>query len=206
MKGFKEKVLCIFFITIFMAVLLHKNLYANVPSERVQYIMNKTIEILEDQDLKTPEKEPEKRKLLRELSKDFFDFEEMAKRTLSFHWRKLSAGEKKEFTELFFELLEYTYIGKVKDYNGIEVNFTKEIIEGDFAMVKAKAYTDKNQKILIECRLLNKNGTWNAYDISVEGISLINNYRTQFNSIIRSSSYSNLVKKIKEKINLLKKQ
>ena len=150
MKGFKEKILFIFLITIFIGGLLNKNLYANVPTERVKYIMNKVIAILEDQDLKTPEKEPEKRKLLRELSKDFFDFEEMAKRSLSFHWRKLSAGEKKEFTELFFDLLEYTYIGKVKKYNGIEVNFTKEIIEGDFAMVKAEAYTSKNQKILIE--------------------------------------------------------
>jgi len=205
MQGFKGKIFFIFLITIFIGGLLNKNLYANVPTERVKYTINKLIEILEDQNLKTPEKEPEKRKLLEELSKDFFDFEEMSKRALSFHWRKLSAGEKKEFTELFFELLEYRYIRKVKNYNGVEVNFTKEIIEGDFAMVRAKSYT-KNQKIVVECRLLNKNGNWNAYDISIEGISLINNYRTQFNSIIRRSSYYNLVKKIKEKINLLKKQ
>ena len=73
MKGFKKKILCIFFITVFIGGLLHKNLYANVPTERVKYTMNKLIEILEDQNLKIPEKEPEKRKLLEELSKDFFD-------------------------------------------------------------------------------------------------------------------------------------
>ncbi|MDY6862460.1 MAG: ABC transporter substrate-binding protein [Thermodesulfobacteriota bacterium] len=206
MKKVIKNVLIIFLVTIFIGGPINKNSWASVPTERVKYTISRLIEILEDENLKTTEKETEKRDRLKNLAQEFFDFEEMAKRTLAMHWYKLSAEEKKDFTELFFELLEYTYIEKIKNYKGEEVNIIKERIENNFALVNCESYTKKGQKIVFNCSLINKNGIWNAYDISVEGISLVNNYRTQFNSIIRSSSYSELVEKIKDKLKLLKKQ
>ena len=122
------------------------------------------------------------------------------RRALATHWGQRTPEEKKEFVHLFSDLLERTYLGKVEDYSGEKVRYEGETIDGDYSVVKVKIVTKKNKDIPVHYRLRKEGNNWLVYDISIEGVSLINNYRTQFNSIITQSSYENLVKLVKEKI------
>jgi phospholipid transport system substrate-binding protein len=128
-----------------------------------------------------------------------FDWGEMAQRALARHWNQRTPEEKKEFTRLFGDLLEKTYLTKVEGYSGEKVQYEGESVDGNYAVVKIKIVTEKNVDIPIEYRLKKEAADWFVYDISIEGVSLVNNYRSQFNTIISQSSYGNLVKKLKEK-------
>jgi len=129
-----------------------------------------------------------------------FDWEEMSRRTLARHWARRTEEEKREFIELFSKLLERTYLEKVDDYSGEEVIFEGEIIDGDYGVVKTRIVTQKETEIPVLYRVKKKRGEWYVYDISIEGVSLINNYRIQFNSIIVRSSFKSLIKKLKAKV------
>jgi phospholipid transport system substrate-binding protein len=129
-----------------------------------------------------------------------FDWEEMARRSLGRHWAQRTAEEKKEFIRLFSELVERTYMIKVENYSGERVQYEGETIDGEYAVVKVNIVTQKNKDISVDYRLQKEGNEWLIYDVSIEGVSLINNYRTQFNSIILQSSYENLVKKMKAKV------
>jgi phospholipid transport system substrate-binding protein len=126
----------------------------------------------------------------------------MARRALATHWAKRTPQERKEFVPLFSDLLERTYMKKVEDYSGEKVLYEGETRDGDYAVVKVKIVTKKNKDISVEYRLKKEGNNWLVYDVSILGVSLVNNYRTQFNSIISQSSYENLVKKLKEKVEL----
>jgi phospholipid transport system substrate-binding protein len=126
----------------------------------------------------------------------------MARRSLATHWAKRTPEERKEFVPLFSDLLERTYMKKVEDYSGEKVLYEGETQDGDYAVVKVKIVTKKNKDISVEYRLKKEGNNWLVYDVSILGVSLVNNYRTQFNSIISQSSYENLVKKLKEKVEL----
>ncbi len=123
----------------------------------------------------------------------------MARRSLARHWAQRTDEEKKEFIRLFGELLEQTYLDKVEGYSGEKVQYEGETIDGDYAVVKVKIITKKNVDIPVKYRLKKKGNDWLVYDISIEGVSLVNNYRTQFNSILSGSSYGELVKRLKAK-------
>ncbi|MFQ5901470.1 MAG: ABC transporter substrate-binding protein [Thermodesulfobacteriota bacterium] len=126
--------------------------------------------------------------------------EEMAKRSLARHWKKRSDIEKKEFVAIFTDLIEGSYIEKIEAYTDEEILYTGEKIDGRRAVVKTRIIS-KGTEIPIYYRLLeSKDGNWMVYDIVIEGVSLIGNYRTQFSKIIRGSSYEELVKKIKAKL------
>jgi len=129
-----------------------------------------------------------------------FDWEELSRRTLARHWLQRTPEEKKEFIALFAQLPERTYWSKVEDYSGEKVTYVGEQIDGDYGLVEVKVLTSKNTEIPVFYKLKKKEGDWLVYDISIEGVSLVNNYRAQFNDIIGKSSYRDLVKKLKEKI------
>jgi phospholipid transport system substrate-binding protein len=126
----------------------------------------------------------------------------MARRSLARHWAQRTAEEKKEFVHLFAELLERTYMSKVEGYSGEKVRYQRETVDGDYAVVKVKILTQKSKDIPVEYRLKKEGDDWLVYDVSIEGVSLVNNYRTQFTSIVLQSSYENLVKKLREKVEL----
>ena len=175
---------------------------AGEPENKIKETTDKIIAILTDSALKNPAKEAEKRKLIRKAVDERFDWEEMARRSLATHWAKRTDEEKKEFVRLFPDLLEKTYLSKVEDYSGEKVRYEGEGTEGDYSVVKVKIGTQKNKEIPVEYRLMKMGNDWLVYDVSIEGVSLVNNYRTQFNSIIMQSSYENLVKKLKEKVEI----
>jgi phospholipid transport system substrate-binding protein len=136
---------------------------------------------------------------VRKIANDIFDFAEIAKRSLARHWQGRSEAERKEFVGLFADLLERSYISKIELYGGEKILYTGERIDGDAASVTTKIITKNGTEVPIEYRLLRQSDRWLVYDVSIEGVSLVSNYRTQFNKIIQTSSYAELVKKMKAK-------
>ncbi|MGZ3589857.1 MAG: MlaC/ttg2D family ABC transporter substrate-binding protein [Thermodesulfobacteriota bacterium] len=175
---------------------------AEEPTEAIKQTTDKILAIVTDPALKPPSKTAESERLIRQAVDERFDWEEMSRRSLATHWAKRTPEERKEFIPLFSDLLERTYMKKVEDYSGEKVLYEGESKEGDYASVKVKIVTKKNKDISVEYRLKKEGNKWLVYDISIMGASLVNNYRTQFNSIISQSSYENLVKRLREKVEL----
>ncbi|MFQ5586010.1 MAG: phospholipid-binding protein MlaC [Thermodesulfobacteriota bacterium] len=173
---------------------------ASEPTDQVKGTIDEVIAILKDTSLKGPEKTEQRRDKLREKMKERFTFAEMAKRSLGKHWKERSTEEKKEFVALFARLIENSYIGKIEGYTDEKVLYENEILRKRTAVVKTKIITKKGTDIPLDYRLINtKNGQWMVYDVVIEGVSLVRNYRTQFSKEIRSSSYEELVRQLKSK-------
>ncbi len=173
--------------------------WAGEPTEKIRQTTDRILSIVRNPALKGPSKAEEKRKRIRQAVDERFNWEEMAQRALARHWNQRTPEEKKEFIRLFGDLLEKTYLNKVEGYSGEKVQYEGESVDGNYAVVRMKIVTEKNVDVPVEYRLKKEATDWLVYDISIEGVSLINNYRSQFNTIISQSSYGNLVKKLKEK-------
>jgi len=176
--------------------------FAGEPTEQIKQTSDKILSIVKDPGLRSPSKAQERRRLIRKAADERFDWEEMARRSLGRYWAQRTAEEEKEFVSLFSELVERTYMSQVENYSGESVQYGKETIDGDYAVVTVDILTQKNKDISVDYRLQKEGNEWLIYDVSIEGVSLVNNYRTQFNSIIQQSSYENLVKKMKAKVAL----
>lgn len=172
---------------------------AGEPTEQVRQTIDKVIEILKNKELKKPNKTEERRSVLRKITDERFDYEEMAKRSLSVHWAKRTTAERKEFISLFKDLLERSYINKIESYSDETILYIHESVESDYSAVKTKVITKRNVEVPIDYKLLKAGNQWKVYDISIEGVSLVSNYRNQFNKIIRTNSYDELVKRLKTK-------
>ena len=177
--------------------------HAGEPQEKVRQTINDVMAILRDESLKVPERTEERRAKIRQVVTERFGFEEMAKRAMGRHWRTLTAEQQQEFLPLFSDLLENSYISKIESYVGtqeLEILYTKESMDKEgYALVRTEIVNKRDLNFEIEYRLLANKGNWEAYDIVIEGVSLVNNYRTQFNKIIRQESYEALVKKLQLK-------
>ena len=173
---------------------------AGDPEARIRQTTEKILSVVSDPALKPSSKAEEKKRLIRKAADEQFDWTEMARRSLGRHWADRNEVEKKEFVPLFAELLERTYLKKVEGYSGEKVRYEGEAVDGDHATVKIKFVTQKSKDIPVEYRLKKDTKGWFVYDVSIEGVSLVNNYRTQFNSIITQSSYENFVKVLKAKV------
>ena len=173
--------------------------WAGGPTDRMKDTTDKIIAIVSDPAFKGPEKAEEKKKSIRNVVDEVIDWEEMSRRSLGIHWQKRTDEEKREFVRLFSLLIEKTYRDKAEDYAGEKVNYVGEKIDGDYAEVESRILTSKNTEIPVNYKMTKKQGKWWVYDIVIEGVSFVNNYRTQFNSILASSSYPGLVKQLKAK-------
>lgn len=173
---------------------------AGEATDQIKKTTDKIIAILRDPALKAPEKSSEKIRLLRNAVDEQFDWQEMSRRTLARHWARRNNKEKKEFIELFGNLLERTYMDKVGDYAGERAIYRGEKVDGDYGVINVMIVGHQDREIPVMYRMKKKGGKWYVYDVSVEGVSLINNYRTQFNSIILSSSFEGLIEKMKAKV------
>jgi len=174
--------------------------WAGVPTEKVKETSDKIIAIASDPALKDPAKAAQRRERIRKAVDEMCDWEEMSRRSLGRYWAQRSEQEKKEFVRLFGQLLERTYSDKVEGYSGEKVIYLGERVDGDYAEVEVKVVTTKNTEIPVVYRMRTKEQKWWVYDIVIEGVSLVNNYRTQFNQIIRSGSYEELVTRLKKKV------
>jgi phospholipid transport system substrate-binding protein len=170
---------------------------AGEPTDHIKKTTDKMITILSDPVLKNNVEE--RRKMLRNAVNERFDWREMARRSLADHWKSLSEEEKKEFVPLFTDLLENTYMNRIENYSGDKVDYDDEKVKGEYSLVKVTIFTDKQVAIPVAYKMKKKGPEWMIYDVSIEGVSLVNNYRQQFDSVILSSSYQELVEKLKEK-------
>ena len=164
---------------------------AGEPTERIKETADRIISIISDPELQISGKDDEKKeklkkrnRLVRDVVNERFDWEEFSRRTLARNWRDRTDEEKKEFIDLFGNLLERTYLDQVEGYSGEKVVYLDEKVDGDYAIVDVKVITKKETEIPVRYRLKKKRDQWFVYDVIVEGVSLVNNYRTQFNSII----------------------
>ena len=171
---------------------------AGAPTEQVRGTVDNIAAILKSPALKTEAKKNDRRDQLRRAIFSRFDFTEMAKRSLGAQWRRLGAREQDEFTRLFTDLLERAYIDQIEAYNDEKFVYIKETIEQDFAEVQSRIVTAKGEYSL-NYRLHSVGPEWKVYDVVVENISLVNNYRSQFSRIIANQSYEELVRRMKDK-------
>jgi phospholipid transport system substrate-binding protein len=172
---------------------------AGAPTDQLRSQVDRVIKTLEDPQLKQEAKALERRKTVRSIADEIFDFGETAKRSLGRHWQARTPTEREEFVQLFADLLERSYISKIELFNGERVTYVGESIDGDTATVRTRLVTKQSTEIPVEYRMLKRGDRWLVYDVIIEGVSLIANYRTQFNKIIQTSSYQDLVKKMKGK-------
>jgi len=175
---------------------------AATPTDEIKQTTDKILSIVANPSLKTPSKTEQREKLIRQAVDERFDWEEMARRSLAIYWAKRTPEERKEFVRLFADLMERTYMKKVEDYSGEKVLYEGETKEGDYATVIVKIVTKRGEGIPVEYRLKKERDDWFIYDVSIEGVSLVNNYRIQFHSIISQSSYENLVNRLREKVEI----
>lgn len=171
------------------------------PTGAVKETVDQVFVVLRDQALKDPARQTERRAKLEEIIGKRFDYGEMAKRTLASQWKKLSPEQQQEFVTLFQQFLANSYVGNVDGYSGEEVEYLKEREKGNFAEVQTKVVSPKVQ-IPLDYRLLQKNGEWRVYDVVIDGVSLMKNYRGQFSRIINSSSFEALLEKLRSKADL----
>lgn len=189
-----------FCIVICSLIFLTANLsYAGEPTNQVKGTVDKVLDILKNKELKKPAKAEERRASIRRVVGERFDFEEMSKRTLALNWQKRTPAERKEFVTLFSDLLERSYINKIEAYTDEKIIYGEETVESEYGVVKTKIITKRNVEAPIEYKLLKKSSQWMVYDVVIEGVSLVNNYRNQFNKIIRTKSYDELVKRLRNK-------
>ena len=171
---------------------------AGPPTDQIKATVDKAVGLLRDSRDK-PVGIDERRAQLREILFTRFDFSEMARRALGAHWRRRTATEQQEFVQLFTELLERQYAGIIESYTDEKIVYVSEITDGAFAEVNSKIFTAKGQELSINYKAQLIGQEWKVYDVIAEEISLVNNFRSQFNRVISSSSYDELVRRLREK-------
>jgi len=168
---------------------------AGAPTDQVKQYTDEVVRILDDPAMRSADK----RAAVRKVAGDVFDLTETAKRALGRHWQGRTAAEREEFVQLFADLLERTYISKIDLYGGERVKYVGETIDGNYAVVKGRVVTKKGTEVPVDARLLNRNGRWLIYDVTVENVSLVGNYRAQFDHILRTSSFQELLNRLRSR-------
>jgi phospholipid transport system substrate-binding protein len=168
---------------------------AGPPTDQVRRYTEIVQRILDD----TAMPAADKREAVRKIAEEVFDMTETAKRALGRHWQGRTPAEQEEFVQVFAELLERTYISKIDLYGGEQLQFTGEAVDGNFATVRGKLVTKQRSEIPLEARLHQRDGRWLIYDVVIESVSLVGNYRSQFDRIIRTASFEELLKRLKSR-------
>jgi phospholipid transport system substrate-binding protein len=183
-----------------LAIVCPDHAKAGDPTVQVRATVDRVLIILKDPKLKSDAAKDERRAELRKAILPRFDFEEMAKRSLGAEWRRLSPAEQKEFVRLFTELLRDSYVTSIESYRGDRVNYHRETHEGRFAEVRTTVGTEQGNEYMIDYRLHLVNPEWKVYDVVIENISIVNNFRSQFRRILNKSSFKELLQTMRDKI------
>ena len=194
-----RKTIFAMFVGILFIICIPAFLCAEEPGKLLMETIDKGLTVLKDPSMKGEDKALERRQRLWTEISPVFSFEEMSKRALGQYWKIRTPEEKKEFVKLFTNILKDSYIGKTDTYSGEKIVLLGEKKEDNYANVQTKLITNKGTEALVDYRMLNNQGKWKIYDVIIEGVSLVNNYRSQFNNILLKSSFEELVKKMKEK-------
>ena len=173
--------------------------WAGAPTDQLRGAIDRVIKALDNPALKGDSKVGERRTAVRKIANDIFDFGEIARRSLGRHWQGRTDKEREEFISLFGDLLERSYISKIELYGGEKILYTNERMDAEVAVVSNQVTTKAGTEVPVDYGQLRRGDRWLVYDISIEGVSLVSNYRTQFNKIIQTTSYGELVKKMRAK-------
>jgi phospholipid transport system substrate-binding protein len=172
---------------------------AGIPTERVRQTADQVLVILQDPRLRSESSQKERREQLRQTISARFDFGEMAKRSLGPHWQRATPAEQQEFVTLFTDLLQVSYADQIEAYNGEKIVYSREKENKDSAEVETKVVKKNGEELSVNYKLHSANGDWKVYDVIIEKISLVNNYRSQFNHILAKSSINELFNRMRTK-------
>jgi len=179
---------------------LAASVQAGETTDRAKGELDRIAAVVKDPALKGPAKEDERKAKVKEMIFQWFDVGEMARRSLSSHWAKRSEQERKDFVELFGDLFVESYTRLVVDHLADQrVVYLSESVDGQVAAVKTKFLSKRDDPTFVDFALFRRDGTWAAYDVVIDDVSIVGNYRTQFNKIIHAQSYEALVKKMRLK-------
>jgi phospholipid transport system substrate-binding protein len=187
-------------LSILIIFALSVPVHAGVPMTTAETAVRKVLDVLKDPKLKSPSAKEIKKERLRVIYEDMFDEIEFSKRTLVRNWNKFTPAQRTEFVKLFEQVLEKAYIDKILDYSNEKVNFYKEnMISDNQAEIQSKIITS-SKEIPIFYRMILKDGKWKVYDVVVENVSLVQNYRTQFNDILSKDTPEQLLDTLRKKV------
>jgi len=165
------------------------------PTDQLREYTDQVTKVLDDPSLPRQDR----RAAVRKIAHEAFDISESAQRVLARHWQARTPAERDEFTQLFADLLERTYIARLDEYGGERIRYVGESIDGELATVRARIVTRAGIEVPVESRMVRRGERWLIYDVLIENVSLVANYRSQFDRIVRSSSYEELVRRLKQK-------
>ena len=180
-------------------VATHGRVDAGEPTDQIKGGVERVLKILEDPSLRGEAKTVERRAAVRKVATELVAFDEIARRALGRHWQARTDKEREEFTAVFGELLERAYFGRVDQYGGERIQWGAEKIEGEQAAVASKIITKNGSEVPIQYRMLRRGDRWMVYDVVTEGVSLVGNYRTQFDKVIQAEGYPELMRKLRER-------
>jgi phospholipid transport system substrate-binding protein len=172
---------------------------AGLPTDQIKGTVDKALVVLRDPRLKPPAKLKERRDQLRQILFARFDFTEMAKRALGSNWRRRTPQEQEEFIRLFTDVLERAYAEIIESYTDEKIVYLNERVDGSYADVASKILTSRGEEYSINYKAHLISNEWKVYDVVAENISLVNNYRSQFNRVISNASYEELVRRLRDK-------
>lgn len=187
-------------LTLLVGLLIAAGVHAGLPMDQTRATIEQVLEILNNPELKSNSAKEERRSRLRQVIYPCFDFAEMARRSLGSTWQKISPGEQQEFLKLFTRLLEESYVSNIESYSGERVLYGREIEEKKFAEVDTKIITNRGEEFTINYKLHELNGDWRVYDVVIEDVSIVNNYRSQFNSLLAKCSFAESLERIRERL------
>jgi phospholipid transport system substrate-binding protein len=170
-----------------------------MPTEQIRSTVDRALLVLKDPKLKPAARAEERREQLKQILFARFDFTEMGKRALGAHWRRRTPQEQQEFVALFTELLERAYAEIIESYSDEKITYVGERLDGNYADVASKVLTSRGEEYSLNYRAHLVNGEWRVYDVVAENISVVNNFRSQFNRVIAHSSYEELVRRLRTK-------
>ena len=172
---------------------------AGIPTDQIRGGTDRVLRLLQDPELRKPARADDRRRQLRAVVDEVFDWQETGKRALARHWQPLKPEQRQEFSALFADLVERSYVSKIEAYAGERILYVGETVESDQATVKTKLVTRAGTEIPIDYRLQKEGDRFRVYDVLIEGVSLVGNYRAQFNRIIQQTGYDELIRKMKSK-------
>lgn len=173
---------------------------ASTPTEQVRGSIQRVLRILDDPGLRGEARATERRAAVRKVADELFDFAEITKRALGRHWQARTATERDELVQLFADLLERSYISRIELYSGEQIAYVGETLDTGQAVVRTRIVTRQGTEIPVDYRLLARGRSWQVYDVLIEGVSLVANYRSQFDKILQSRNYPELVKRLRAKL------
>jgi len=200
--SFQEEAMkkCIVGMTLILCLIFPVPSFSGQPTETVKGNLDKVLDVLRDPSLKAESAKKAKKNKIRDISEEMFDFTELSRRSLGKNWNKFNPDQQKEFVGLYKSLLEDAYADKIMLYTDVKIVFSKEVALTEKTVEVQSTVLRKSGEVPIYYRVVMRDGVWRVYDVVIEGISLINNYRSQFKEILVNKPPESLLETLRKKV------